>query len=68
MSIHHYKVMLNYLHDKTQGYKRKYIVAILSKPRISTKHDFEGGRKNFPISFYFNVFFANNCILRWKTR
>ena len=44
-----------------------HIVAIRSKPRISTTRDLTGGRKNFPI-FYFNVFVANNCILRWKTR
>ena len=47
------------------------IDAILSKPCISTKHDFTGGRKKRPCFFlliYFNVFFADNCILYWETR
>ncbi len=40
-----------------------YLIAILSKPRNSTKRDFTEG----DFVFHFNVFFSNNCILRWKT-
>ena len=32
-----------------------HIVVILSKPRISTKHDFAGGRKNF--FFFFLILY-----------
>ena len=32
------------------------IVAIRSKPRISTEHNFTGGRKNFPIFLLYFIF------------